>query len=158
MKHVRNSLLLLALVTVSFLMSCNKDNTPTVSEQQKLTDALTTGTWTVDATATNVSNVTGSPDATTFTITFADGGNGVVNFTLGGAVADYFKSGSFSVAEDGTISNFTVSAVSTDLSATLTSVTVTETKVTLEVEVTQASSRVGGIGTYTLVFTAPAAS
>lgn len=153
----KNAFLLLAIVSLTAAVSCGGGDDPVDTETKKevLVAALTSQTWTINASSTNVSNVSGAPDATTFTVTFAETAEGV-RFTLGGDVADYITGGSFSISEEGSLSAFTANTLSTDLTASVASISVNadNTAVTMTINVSEASARVGGIGQYVLVFSA----
>lgn len=158
MKNVKRSLILFALVSFSVLVSCNPDNGGAdKTAKEEITEALVSGgTWSADVSATNVSGVTGSPDAASFTVTFSETADGVA-FTLGGDVSDYISGGSFSISEEGGISAGVVNTATGELDASLSSGPTLNsdfTQVSMTINVTEAGSRVGGIGTYQLVFMA----
>ncbi|MFT7029680.1 MAG: hypothetical protein ACJA2C_001068 [Marinoscillum sp.] len=156
MKILKNAFILIAVLSLTAVVSCGGDDTvETETQKEVLVAALTSQTWTVDATATNVSNVTGAPDKATFSITFAPTAEGV-SYSLGGDINDYISGGSFSISEEGSLSAFVANTVSTDLSASVASITVNaeNTAVTMTINVSEASARVGGIGQYVIVFSA----
>ncbi|MFY0606930.1 MAG: hypothetical protein JXR10_09450 [Cyclobacteriaceae bacterium] len=159
MKMIKNAFMLLAVVSVSILASCGGDGGgdggPDETAKEIITNALTSGSWSIDVTGTDVQGVTGSPDASTFGITFSASTEGA-NYTLSGAVADYILGGSFAISEEGIISSEVANVANADLSATVSSISINpdNTRVTIVINVTEANARIGGIGTYTLVFVA----
>lgn len=155
MKHVKNSFLLLALVSLSFFMSCGPDDSNEPSDQEVLVSAITSGSWSVSS-SSSTSNVTGSPTLDDLTIDFADQGNGVINFTLGGAISAFISGGTFTINEDGTLAAVSTSDITlgkTDISVSSATITASASEVKVTVVTAEASSRISGVGTYTLVFT-----
>ncbi|WP_421889006.1 hypothetical protein [Marinoscillum sp.] len=155
MKKVKQSLLLIAVASMSVFMSCGPDDGGDKTEKEVLTEALVSTTWTADASVTDVSGVNGTFDIGTFTVKFTETADGLA-FTLGGDISSYITGGTFSVSEAGDISNILVDSASAELSASVTSfvVNAARTSVSLNINVTEAGARVGGIGQYVLVFSA----
>ncbi len=147
---IRNAFLLLAVVSVSILASCGGDGTdePTETQKDKIVAALT-GTWTINVASSNVTNVTGSPSLDGLAVSF-----NATGFSLSGSIAEYVNGGAYTISDEGVFTVGGANAVG-DRSATLTSVAINAdlTQVTVVIEVTEANGRVGGLGTYTLVFT-----
>lgn len=152
MKHVRHTILLFALVSFTIFMSCGPEET-TQTEGEKLIEALSTKTWSVDASASNVTNVTGSPDVAATSISISTTTSGA-SFTFSGGIGTYISGGSFSIAENGSISGTVVSAKTTDITVSTASVNVSAdySKITVTATTTQASGRTTGVGSYTVVF------
>lgn len=154
MKKIQQLFVLIAIASLTIFVACgggSGDDPKT--ELDKALEALSSKTWTVDA-SSDVSNVTGAPDKTSFTISFSAASSNV-SFTLGGDVADYLTGGSFSISTEGAISGATLTTKSgTDLSVSNPSVSMNSdySKVTITATVSQASGRTEGLGTYTLVF------
>lgn len=152
MKTLNRIALLSLVLSMVVLANCKEDDNPPVSQKELVVEALTTGTWSVDATNTDVSGVTGSLDESTFTVSFTETASGI-SFDLGGDVEAYVSGGSFDLSDDATVSN-----VSLDLSPKLTAksgaaITATEGEFEVIVGLEPAEDgRVGGIGLYTIAF------
>lgn len=156
MKKIQHVLMLLAIASLTVFISCGGGGDDEgETQKEKILSALTAGTWSVDATATDVDNVSGTLDVATFTITFSETAEGAT-FTLGGDVDDYLSGGSFAISEEGAISNIVVNTPSADLSVSASNVVINSelTTATVTVTTTEAGERTGGLGTYTLVFKA----
>lgn len=152
---ILNRIALLSLVlSMVVLANCNDDETtdPDSQTQKELVvKALTSGTWSVDADNTDVSGVAGSLDKSTFTVSFTETASGI-SFDLGGDVNAYVSGGSFDLNDNATVSNVTVDH-SSELNAESQSITATEEKFTVVVELKPAADgRVGGTGLYTVAF------
>ena len=86
MKKVKQTLLLIAVASMSAFMSCGPDDGGDKTEKEVLTEALVSTTWTADASVTDVSGVNGTFDIGTFTVKFTETADGLA-FTLGGDIS-----------------------------------------------------------------------
>lgn len=153
MKFVKLLALVFVAFSLVFISSCgkkDKDNDPT--DQEVAVAALTTGTWTFDATSTVPSSV----DGTGTTVAFAKATESTVNFTFGGTgdLKDYASGGTLTISEAGAIS---VDAVTLDsslaLEGTATCTLTGTTAVTISFSTAAADgARTLGVGSFVLKF------
>ena len=135
------------------LISCGGGGGGIQSGGEQRVQALVNSSWAVDVTNTNVSNVMGSLDKTTFTVEFTSNTDlNEVSITFGGDLSNHISGGSFDVAENGSISNATLTGNST-LSIGTPTVSMNSANTMITIQVTVNSARSTGVGTYTLVFT-----
>jgi len=160
MKKVKYLSFAFALVLVSFLLSCGGDSggsdDPSITDGQALIDALTSGNWSVNESASDVSNVTGSPGLSDLTIDFSETSSGA-SFDLVCEISNYISGGSFAVSDEAVISSIAVDPQSSDITVTGADfdTNADNTEVTVTVTTSESSSaRSTGVGTYTLVFDA----
>lgn len=155
MKTSQSILLVFIISSLGIFASCgdSEDDDPDLTNKEILIEALTSASWTIDLSETDVSAATGSYDESTFTLSFGTASD--VAFTLGGDVSAYISGGTFKVSETGTISDVTVTTATDDLKITSSSFTVDATQTTVTMNfTTEANARVSGIGGFTLVFRA----
>lgn len=159
MNQFKYILLFMTCLSLLFFASCDDDDpadnpVPTETEKEKLVAALTTKTWTVDVTNTNVANSNGALDASTFTISFTSTSAGA-NYTLGGDIASFLTGGSFDIDTDANVTNLTLNVASgVELDAVVTAFTVTENSFEVTASISDSNGRIAGLGDYVFVFTA----
>lgn len=141
-----------ALVTTGILMSCGGgDDGPGLTAGEQLINALVDGSWTVNGSTTTVDEQTVT--VTNITVNFTEGSSGTVNFSVtGGGIQNYVSGGSFSVADDASLSNYNLTVASTDLQGSVNTVSATDTRVTINITVSAVAARETGVGEYNLVF------
>lgn len=145
-------LLALVFVTVSlaFVSSCRKkDDGP--SDQELAIKALTTGSWTYDADNSDAGSGVDESD-----ITIAFSGTSTITMTFGGDLASYVSGGSFSISEQGKITNVSIDVASNNIEIVEGTPTGllndTFTTLTIKFDTEASGSRASGIGAFSLKF------
>lgn len=146
-----------ALVTIGILMSCGgKNNGPGLTAGQKLLRAID-GTWSVNISASNTTEVEGTPDLSGLSVTITPNGEetgAAYSFSGGSSFSsNYFSGGSFSVSDAGAISSPALDTASGS-SLTVSSVVIaaTDASVTITASVQANTARGAGVGNWVLVF------
>ena len=148
MHKIKTLILFAAVVSVGILSSCGGDGGDDPKSDQELTLEALEGTWNLDAASSQFGN--GLDGDAVASVTISSTG-----FTLGGDIAGYVDSGSFTVAEDGTLSSPSVNitsqelALDGDVSISLNSA---KTQITVSFETVPSEGRVSGTGSFVLVF------
>lgn len=157
MKGFRNILMTAALVITGILMSCGGgDDGPGLTDGQKLLRAIE-GTHSVNTTASNTTEVEGTPDLSGLSVTVTpntDETGASYSFSGGSSFSsNYFTGGSFSVSDAAVISGAALNAASGS-SLNVNTVTIVEanSKITISASVEASSARGAGVGNWVLVF------
>lgn len=152
MKFVK--LLALVFVTFSliFVTSCGKDDGGGgTSEQETIIELLNGNTF-----STTAASSTDAAGVTVADVTISFSGNASMTFSLtGGEVDDHaVDGGSFNIAENGSFSGLTLNPAGEEVEVTPGDIVYSSTAntITLTFSTTESSARVGGIGSFTLVF------
>ncbi|RED95969.1 hypothetical protein [Marinoscillum furvescens] len=135
------------IACVLLLTSCGEDDVAT-SQGQQVLEAIE-GTWSF-----STDNIPADAGITDPSITVSSSvGTGTAGFVpdATSGLDSYISGGSFSVSEDGTVSNASIVAA-TGAKLDITGVTVTASleQLVISFSTSQASSRVDGIGTWTI--------
>lgn len=136
----------IAMITVLLgLFSCGSDNNdPT--KREMVVQALQ-GNWGInDASSVYGSDVDGSGSGATFTET---------TFSLSGAVASYASGGSYTITEEGTFSDVTITLVPDNIALSGNpGITINNdlNTITVSFETVEAGGRLAGLGSWSLVF------
>ncbi|REE05522.1 hypothetical protein [Marinoscillum furvescens] len=150
MKSMKQLLAFAVVAMMIAVSSCKKDDDNTVTETERdLVLTALQGTWTVDASSSFANT---EIDASGVTATFTETG-----FQLTGNIESYATGGTYTVAEDGSISDVTVNLVPENLEINGTStVTLSAAKdqLTVNFATVQSDSRVGGLGEFNIILNA----
>lgn len=148
MKHLKNLVLLNILAVVGVLISCGDGGGSDEPSDKEVTLEALKGSWSLD-TSSDLLDSGVDPSAVSVTVTST-------GFTLTG-LESYVTGGSFTVAEDGSLTDGSVSVnESGDLSLVDGTSSIqmnSNSKITVMFETTAADDgRISGVGVWTLVF------
>ena len=146
MKILRNLTLLSLLAAFVTLYSCGGGGEDEPTEQEITLEALK-GTWNVNVSRTSFG--TGLADDAITSVTITSSG-----FTLEGDITQVVNGGSFTVSEDGTLSNPSVNITSADLALdgdVNVSLNSTKTELTILFSTVVKDARVSGTGSFVIV-------
>lgn len=141
-------LLFAAMVMMLATISCNKDGKDDGETDKEITISALKGTWALDI-ATSFFGNTGI-DASDLTVTFAETG-----YSFTGEITTYVSGGTYTVADDGSISEVTVDMVPSNIELDGTAqVSLNDAMDEIQVvfSVKEKTARINGLGDYQLVF------
>lgn len=149
MKSLRQLLLLSMVAAICVITSCGKDGgSDDVKTEKELVIEALAGTWNLDAGASMFANT--GLDGSGISVTFTETG-----FSLTGDIVTYVSGGSYTVSEEGTLSDVSVdiAAEGLELSGDAT-VTINDAKdqITVTFSTQESESRVSGLGDFKFVF------
>ncbi len=146
MKILRNLTLFSLLAAFVTLYSCGEDGGTDVKSDQELTIEALSGTWNVNGSSSQFGNL---PDDALSSVTITSTG-----FSLSGDITSVVDGGTFTVSEEGTLTNPSVNITSADVEVdgdVTVSLNAAKTKLTVSFTTVAKDARVSGTGSFVIV-------